>query len=28
VGVKVQNKESKGIMTIAIVHTNESIITL
>jgi len=24
VGVEVQNKKSKGIMTIAITHTNES----
>jgi len=28
VGVEVQNKESKGIMTITITHTNESWITL
>ena len=27
VGVEFQNKESKGIMTIAITHTNESWIT-
>jgi len=28
VAVEVQNKESKGIMTIAITHTNENWITL
>ena len=28
VGVEVQNRESKGIMTITITHTNESWITL
>jgi len=28
VGVEVQNKESKGVMTITITHTNESWITL
>jgi len=28
VGVEVQNKERKGIMIIAITHTNESRITL
>jgi len=28
VGVALQNKETKGIMTIAVTHTNESWITL